>query len=107
MLSTVVEQIDRVKQEYPDIEVSQQPDGSIRILVKNFSLPSHWGRDKTSIMITLPPGYPQTMPSGFQAQLDGQNWTGYCWRPASWNPSRDNLWKWVKLIEKFFEENRP
>jgi len=107
MLESVKEQIERVKQDYPDLEVNLQPNGSIQVLIKNFRLPSHWGREKTSILFTLPAGYPQAMPSGFSAQLDGQNWTGYCYSPGSWNSSRENLWKWVKLIEKFFEENRP
>lgn len=107
MLPNVKSQIERVKRDYPNLELIQQPDGSIQILINDFYLPPHWGKEKTNIMIKLPPGYPQAMPSGFQAQLDGQNWKGFCWRPSSWNPSKDNLWKWVKLIEKFFEENRP
>ena len=107
MLESVKEQIERVKLDYPDLEVIPQPNGSIQIFIKNFSLPSHWGKEKTNIQITLPAGYPQAMPSGFSAQLAGQNWSGFCYRPSSWNPSKDNLWKWVKLIEKFFEENRP
>jgi hypothetical protein len=107
MLESVRLQIERVRQDYPDLEVASQPDGSIRIFIKNFRLPLQWGRQSTNILVTLPAGYPQAMPSGFQAQLDGQNWTGFCWRPSTWNPSRDNVWKWIKLIEKFFEENRP
>jgi len=107
MLKTVEEQIERVKVDYRDLEVSPQPDGSIQIVIKNFRLPAHWGREKTSILIKLPPGYPEAMPAGFSAQLDGQNWSGFCYRPGSWNPSQENLWKWVKLIEKFFEEGHP
>ena len=107
MLESVRLQIERVRQDYPSLEVAEQPDSSIRIVIKDVHLPPHWGKEKTNIATTLPIGYPQAMPNGFQAQLDGQNWSGFCWRPSSWNPSRDNVWKWIKLIEKYFEENRP
>jgi hypothetical protein len=107
MIEIVSRQIERLRLDYPDIEIILQPDSSVKLVIKDFPLPEHWGRDKTNITVVLPPGYPQAMPSGFSAQLKEQNWKGFCWRPSSWNPSRDNLWKWIKLIEKFFEENHP
>jgi hypothetical protein len=107
MLESVRLQIERVKQDYPELEVSTLPDGTVQVVIKNFRIPSHWGRERTNIQFSLPAGYPQAMPSGFAAQFDGVNWKGVCWRPSSWNPKTDSLWKWIKLIEKFFEENRP
>lgn len=106
MLRSVMEQIDRVKQNYGDLEVSSQL-GYLQIVIKNFSLPKQWGREKGNLRITLPPGYPQEMPSNFSIQLNGQYWKDYCWKPSHWNPVEDNLLKWIKLVEEFLKENHP
>ena len=107
MLESVKQQIERARQDYPDMQVIEQADGSIQIVINELPLPASWGRDRVSVLFTLPVGYPQVMPGGFQAKLDGQNWSGQCYRPQSWNASRDNVWKWIKLIERFFEEYKP
>ena len=105
MLRSVNAQIDKVRQEFRDVEVTTQ-QGYIQIEIKNFPLPEHWGTEKTALRITLPPGYPQAMPSGFSVQLSG-NWKRYCWRPDHWNPVTDNVWKWIQLLRMFFRENHP
>jgi len=107
MLDIIRQQIERAKQDYPQLQATEQPDGSIQVMIDALPVPQHWGRESVSSLTILPVGYPQAAPNGFQAKLDGQNWSGICYRPQSWDSSRDNLWKWIKLIERFFVENRP
>lgn len=107
MLEIVRTQIEHVKLSYNVSDISEKPDGSIHILIVNLALPAHWNRDKIDVLVILPVGYPQTMPNGFSAKLDGINWASVCYRPNIWDPVRDNLWKWIKMIERYFEENRP
>jgi len=106
MLDIVRQQVDRAKQDFTQLQVTEQPDGSIQIIIEDLHIPQHWGRESISVLTILPIGYPQAIPNGFQAKLNGQNWSGICYRPKTWDSSRDNLWKWIKLIERFFEENR-
>lgn len=106
MLKSVNAQIDKIRQEYPDVEVTTQ-QGYIQIEIKNFPLPKHWGREKTALRLILPPGYPQEMPNGFSVQLNTGFWKKYCWRPAQWNPVTDSIWKWIQLLKMFFKENPP
>lgn len=106
MLKSVRAQIDRVRQDYRDLEVNSQL-GYLRIVIKNFPLPKHWGKEKANLRVTLPPGYPQEMPTNFSIQLYDQYWKDCCFRPSHWNPVEDNLLKWIKLIEKFLKENHP
>jgi len=107
MLDVVRQEVERAKQDFPSLHVTEQADGSIQIIIDDLAIPQHWGRDNVSILTILPTGYPQAAPNGFQVKLDGQNWSGICYRPQTWNSSRENLWKWIKLIERFFQENRP
>ena len=107
MLESVKVQLDEAKKLYPNLEFQEMQDSAIHVVVKDIPLPVKWGREKVSILAVLPAGYPQAAPNGFSAQMDGQNWSGFCYRPASWNPARENVWKWIKLIERFFEENSP
>ena len=107
MLESVRVQLEEAKKRYPSLEAQERPDNTIHIIVKDIPLPAKWGRERVNIMTVLPVGYPQAAPNGFSAQMDGQNWSGFCYRPASWNPARDNVWKGIKLIERCFEENNP
>jgi hypothetical protein len=106
MLDVIRQQFERAKQDFPNLQATEQPDGSIELIIDDLVIPQHWGRENVSILTILPVGYPQAAPNGFQAKLDGQNWSGICYRPQTWDSSRDSLWKWIKLIERYFEESR-
>lgn len=107
MLESVKIQLDEAKKHYPSLEFQEMQDSTIHVVVRDISLPARWGREKVNILTVLPTGYPQASPNSFSAQMDGQNWSSFCYRPASWNPARESVWKWIKLIERFFEENSP
>lgn len=74
------------------------------------------------MLIVVPPGYPEQRPAGFFAEptltlapgsqprgtgineIAGQAWLYFCWQPELWDPRRDNLWKYVKLMTERFRE---
>jgi len=124
MLESVEHQIERVRQDYPQLEVRPQSDGTVHVEIVGIPLPSGWNKERARILIVLAIGYPQTKPNGFevdadlrlatgqmpkgasQSQIAGQTWTHVCWSPKLWDTSRENLWRYVKFVEKYFEESR-
>lgn len=124
MLPGVQGQLERLREEYPDAQVTTQPDGSIHIEVPDVPIAKGWNKDGIRILIVLPVGYPQAAPSGFNAdpdlrlsggkQPDGsgeqgvgnQSWLHFCWSPQSWDYNRESLWKFLKFCQSRFEERR-
>lgn len=122
MLPRVTEEIERVKREYPAVEVKLQPDGSIQVEVGPVPLPEGWSKKATRILVVLPPQYPQAKPSSFfadsnllhngknprgssQTQVGDGNWTSFCWNPEKWDLSKEDLWKYIKFCESRFKES--
>jgi len=124
LLKSIEEQIERVRQDYPNIEVRKQPDGSIQLEIPDFKLPPGWNTNKTRIMVIIPPGYPTNKPNGFEAdvnlrlqsgnkiptqgcgqhQVNGQPWLHFCWQPKTWDHVRETLYRYLKFIERRFIE---
>jgi len=124
MLPGVQAQLERLKEEYPDAEVSTRADGTVHIEVSGVPIATGWNKDRICILIVLPIGYPQAPPSGFQADnnlrltggkqpdgsdeqcIDGQTWLHFCWSPQNWDYNRESLWKFLKFCQSRFEERR-
>ena len=124
MLPGVRAQLERLKEEYPDAEVSTQPDGAVRIEVPGIPIATGWNKDRICILIILPVGYPQAPPSGFHSDNDlrliggkkpdgsgeqcigNQTWLHFCWSPQNWDYTRGSLWKFLKFCQSRFEERR-
>ncbi len=123
MLKSIEEQIERVRQDYLNLIVREQPDGSIQLEVPDFRLPPGWKTDKTRILVIIPVGFPTNRPNGFEAnvslrlqndsmptkgcgqhQINGQHWFHFCWQPQVWDHTRETLWRYLKFIEMRFAE---
>lgn len=125
MLKSIEEQIERVRQEYPNIKVCTQSNGSIQLEIPDFELPPPgWNTDKIRIMVIIPPGYPINKPDGFEAdinlrlqngnkmptqgcgehQVNGERWLHFCWQPKVWDSTRETLYRYLKFIERRFIE---
>jgi hypothetical protein len=122
ILRLVQNQIDRVRQAYPNLVVSQQPDGSIDLELPTYELPPGWTKQQTSVLVSIPVGYPDNKPYGLYVDPDlglasgqqagglrpqaksGRNWSFFSWNSAEWDPHRDPLWKYVKIMLSRFEE---
>lgn len=115
-------EFDKLRGEFENVDVRPQPDGSIHVVVSPVPLPGGWSMSATRILVLIPPGYPDQRPSGFFAehgltlsqgtqpkgsgvnQVAGEPWMYFCWHPATWNPTADTLWKYVKLMTERFRE---
>ncbi len=124
MLKSIEEQIEMIRQIYPNVEVRNQPDGSIQLEIPSFKVPAGWIPDTIRIMIIIPPGYPTNRPNGFEAspelrlkdgnkvpsqgcgqhQVNGQPWLHFCWQPQTWDHTRETLYRYLKFIERRFIE---
>lgn len=103
MLESVKGQLEKVRRSYA-IETSERTDSSIQIIVKD--MPTQGSRRKADVMTVIPPAYPQTKPSGFFIKNDDGSWSNnICFSPNTWDPDKDMLWNWIKLIERFFKDN--
>lgn len=122
-LPVVTEQIERVRQDYSDLVVTQRSDGTIDLEIPAFELPAGWTKPQTSVMVTVPIGYPDNKPQGFYADPDlkltsgqqagglggpelinSRNWARFCWNSDQWDPHRDGLRKYVKIMLSRFED---
>jgi len=78
ILPLVEKQVDRVRQDFPELLASQQPDGSIVLEIPSYEVAQGWNKSKTRALMLVPVGYPDNRPSGFYADADlvlasGQN----------------------------------
>ena len=110
----------RLSQDYPDMEVTEQPDSSVHIRVAQFALPEWWMPSQTRILLVIGKDYPQSKPAFYvgldirlrangqppggsgQAEITGEKWMSLCWQ-APWDLNRETLWRLVKLLERRFD----
>lgn len=123
--SLLQRQLKRLKDTYPSAVVEQRPDGSTLLTVADLPLPPGWDRDRISISMILPAGYPTAKPSGFETPsdlkladgripsagcgphvIDGQSYAHFCWQPSQpWENDEHELWKRVKFALVRFAEH--
>jgi hypothetical protein len=101
-------------------------NGTFVVRIPAFPLPAGWNATETTVYFVVPVGYPVAQPDTFWTEpnlkLRGggppmntgvQNLPGlppnlqwFSWHPSSWNPNRDNLVNYAKMIENRFREPR-
>jgi hypothetical protein len=112
-------QFEILKSEFPNANLQMLPSGAALIAIPDCRLPSGWSKEKTTIKFLAPVGYPfakpdcfwideqvrlqnGTMPqsSGFNPipEVDG-NHLWFSWHVGPWNPNRDNLSTFIRVIE--------
>ena len=115
-------EIEKLRTEFGGCEVRPQPDGSVVLALGPVALDSGWGQAESRVFLVVPPGYPDQRPqsffadgglklaSGSEPKCSGQNTvagepaTYFCWNPQVWDPSKDDLWKYAKLMAERFDE---
>jgi len=55
-----------LRERYPSLEQGENLDW---VLIPDFPLPSGWNRERTRLLIIIPPGYPQTPPDNFYVDV--------------------------------------
>src|SRR5262249_51543099 len=123
LLPSVAAQIDRAREDFPDLHASAQPDGFIRVLVPQLPISAGWDRVTLRVLVLLPPGFPTAKPNGCEAdaalrvadgrtpsqgygaqQIGAEAWGHYCWQPQAWVADRETLWRYIKFIQRRFAE---
>jgi hypothetical protein len=109
--------------DYPNAIYQQLPSGAILVIVPNFCLSPGWTQSATTIKFLAPVGYPFARPDCFWAddQLrlanggmpqnsnitlipeTNYNQLWFSWHVAQWNPNRDNLSTYIKVIQNRFK----
>jgi Prokaryotic E2 family E len=103
------------------------------LIIRRYRLPRGWNEPETQVLILIPPGYPQTPPDNFYADLDlrlagegdrraeggtdgptheGRQWQQFSWHfveTAEWQPHTDieqghNLLTFLDGVEQRLSE---
>ena len=116
------EEVARVGADFPHVTVIEQPPGTRWIEIDDLELPPGWNPSRSRIAIEVPPDFPQskpnglfvepglTAPSGFPPppptgdQRHGKSWAQVCYQPQTWMPERENLWRYVKAMLRWFAD---
>jgi hypothetical protein len=127
MTNVIDRQLEELRQVYPaGVEALPLPSGAVLIELKSVDLPSGWSKRTTSIRFVVPVGYPFAAPDCFWADQDLRiapitqpqatnfqpipevNAPGlwFSWHVQGWNPSRNNLVTYAKVIEQRLKDPR-
>ena len=130
MLSPITErQFKRLFERYHDANLESLPSGAGLVTLPNFELPSGWNTKTTDVRFLIPVGYPGPFPDCFwtsrglrlangqmpqNAQEEHQipetshRLLWFSWHitdaAKNWNPSRDDLLTYAKIIAVRFEK---
>jgi hypothetical protein len=118
-MSVLQEQLERLKEFYPDATSKDIGEGRFLITVPGIRLPSGWNSNVVEVCFVVPQAYPLANPDCFfadeglrlrgggmpknsalqsQPYLPGQRmW--FSWHFQGWNANRDSLFTYVKLIQ--------
>ena len=111
--------LQRLQQKYPSANIQPLPNGSYLVTVPGVPLKAGWSRTATTVYFLAPVGYPMAQPdcfwadgdlrlqhggmpknSGQQALPNGnQPVVWFSWHPNGWNPNKDDLRAYMKVIE--------
>jgi len=120
------QQFSILKGVYGNAFTQDLPSGAVIIVLPDFPLPGGWSQNRTEIRFVAPVGFPLAKPDCFWAdpnlRLNGgampqsSNLTPipetteprlwFSWHTAQWNPNRDNLMTYLRVIEKRLQEIR-
>ncbi len=126
-MSIVKAQFADLKEEFPNATLKALVDGSFLITLPDLSLLEQWSDSKVTVMFLAPVGYPHAKPDCFwvqprlsvngnlpqavqdrpipEAEAEG-NYMWFSWHIAQWNPNRDNLITFTRVIKNRFEESK-
>lgn len=113
---TVLTQIERARQDYPDLSYTEQADGVILVEIPSVPTGPSFNMAETPLLVILPAGYPEAARPAFGAHpnllqrasqpagtgintFGGREWKTFCWQPSS--PldltGPDGLWRYIKF----------
>lgn len=125
-MTPLEQQFQVVSERHATATLTPLPTGAALIVVPNFPLPVGWAHPSTEVRFVAPAGYPLAKPDCFWTshglRLEGgrmpQNvgeqaipgvpgaYLWFSWHTQSWDPSRDTLLTYLRVIAGRFQELR-
>lgn len=126
-MTPIQQQFQILKDQYEGASLQPLPSGAFLITIPDYKIPEGWSHDKVKIKFIVPIGYPLAKPDCFwvdpqQLRLSGgampqnsniqsipevnENHLWFSWHIAKWNPNRDSLSSYIKVIEARLRELR-
>lgn len=126
-MTPLQEQFEILKAEFLQANLRLLPSGAALIVIPDFPLPPGWSDETTTVRFLAPVGYPFAKPDCFwtdshirvvnQTQLPqntgnnpipevGETNLWFSWHVAQWNPNRDNLSTYIRVIQARFKDPR-
>ncbi len=120
-MSQIEEQFERLKEDFPSASIQQQGEGHW-LEVDGVGLPSGWNPPQCRIAVDIPASFPTAKPDGFWLEPGltapagfpappgsgeprcGRVWAKVCYQPQAWDPARENFWRYVKAMLRYFAE---
>jgi len=119
-------QFEILKGEFSKADLQMLPSGAALITIPDFQLPKGWSQGNTTVKFLAPVGYPFAKPDCFwideQVRLQNQampqsarfepipevngNHLWFSWHVGPWNPNRDNLSTYIRVIENRLKDPR-
>jgi hypothetical protein len=125
-MTPIERQITDLREACGDALARQLSSGATLVTVPTVRLPHGWSKERTSIRFVIPVGYPFATPDCFWADGDlrlpgigvpqatnvqaipdaNEEGLWFSWHVQSWNPNRDSLLTYFKVIQKRLAEPR-
>lgn len=117
-MSVLNTQLQRLQEKYAGASLIPLPNGSSLIVVPGVALGGKWNKAATTVYFLAPVGYPMAQPDCFWVEADvrlqrggmpknagpqvmpnSQQGLWFSWHANGWNPNKDDLRSYVKIIE--------
>jgi len=119
-MSLLDDQLKQLSDEFKGATIEKLPSGSHVITIPNIQLPPGWSVQNTSVKFLVLANYPHSKPDCFwidpMVRLSngavpkstnfqiipetGYNWLWFSWHANTWNPNRDSLLTYMRVIER-------
>lgn len=115
------EQLRRIEEDFPLVEIIAQGDGWWLQLAE-ITLPPGWTPPVSRIAVEISAGFPEVKPDGFWIEpglqappgfppapaggeaRHGATWAKVCYQVQAWDPQRETYWRYVKAMLRYFVE---
>jgi hypothetical protein len=118
----LAQQIKDLQDEYPEASLHEEA-GNRHVHIPGIQLPAGWNKERTDVLLVIPPQYPSIALPGFEAdadlrrsngaqpggsgfqQFDGKQYMHFCWNPANLKGQWISLAQAARFAMSRFLEN--
>ena len=115
-----------LREAYPNADLTKLPNGAAIITLPDVPLPPGWSKQSLKVRFLAPIDYPMATPDCFWVDADlrlsnggmphatnmqpipdtNESLLWVSWHVGKWNPNRDNLATYAKVVERRLKEVR-